>query len=109
MCWAKISCLGTNVEDTRETEHSPLFSDRSLAVFDVYGDDNLKNIYIYFTLNVLSIKIERWIAKENSVDKMDIKGRYIVGLNNSVDIKINSMGQEYQFESVGRFGNVLAN
>ena len=40
---------------------------------------------------------------------MDIKGRYIVGLNDSVDIKINSMGQEYQFESVGRFGNVLTN
>ena len=42
---------------------------------------------------------------------MDIKGRYIVGLNDSVDIKINSMSQEYQFKfkSVGRFGNVLAN
>ena len=40
---------------------------------------------------------------------MDIKGRYIVGLNDSVDIRINSMSQEYQFKSVGRFGNVLAN
>ena len=42
---------------------------------------------------------------------MDIKGLNdsVVGLNDSVDIKINSMGQEYQFESVGRFGNVLAN
>ena len=41
---------------------------------------------------------------------MDIKGLNdsVVGLNDSVDIKINSMGQEYQFESVGRFGNVLA-
>ena len=108
MCWAKISCLGTNVEDTRETEHSPLFSDRSLAVFDVYGgDDNLKIYLVYFKRFIYL----NWAlnCKKNSVDKMDIKGRYIVGLNNSVDININSMGQEYQFESVGKFGNVLAN